>query len=44
MESLVPSIPFADPSNIERLQFIQENIFSLPEYETNFPPVSYLML
>lgn len=41
MESLVPSIPFADPSNIERLQYIQQNIFSLPEYETNFPPEFY---
>ena len=44
MESLVPSIPFADTSNIERLQFIQQHVFSLPEYETNFPPVSSLIL
>ena len=30
----------ADPENLHRLQYIRDEILVLPDFQTNFPPVS----
>ena len=42
MDKLDPPIQVAEPKTEEHIQYMREKIFVLPEYETNFPPVSGL--
>lgn len=37
MTKLDPPVSLGDPQNLPRLQYVQD----VPEYETNFEPVSY---
>ena len=39
MDKLDPKIPIGNEDNIPKLKYIQENIFTLPEYHTDFPMV-----
>ena len=39
MDKLDPPVSIANDSNIAKLQYLRESIFTLPEYETDFPAV-----
>lgn len=40
MAQLDPPISLHNAENLLRLDYIQDKILPLPEYETNFPPVN----
>ena len=40
MAKLDPPISLHESENLLRLTYIQDVIFPLPEYDTNFPPVN----
>ncbi len=42
MDMLDPPISISSEDNISKLKYIQENIFTLPEHQTNFPKVQYM--
>ena len=39
MDKLDPPIPIGNEENVPKLQYIQEHILTLPEYQTDFPMV-----